>query len=459
LGHVTQHWNRKIPGGSSSSDSGVLLLIEGGGGAFKTTTTTTTPSKGTVGRQSLYSASDTPSLRSQSAFLSNSLVHFSGQATASSGGGLSILAQEHATVVQKLSQTGRHPAPNVCSSFLSLSKNINVDSVGITGVDENGLSKADLIGYKSALELLASMTGETRYKKTAPGLFSSICFHPKQATGDSATAALSLSVCEKKHFLALGAKDYLELQQLKLDVQEIDDAIQSGRVALSYTGSDGQTRKQRLKSYIRHMHRTGNMYVHDIDPRDIAIFPDESASSISDGACPLWPFIYYCLIWGDLKLAIEELSRCAESRMSVVEPEIITVLQIFRSLQQPYANAGQDRQDLDANEIKSKLFVKDITPTNVKQLSAAMSVCHELYQRELDESAERGIDPYRLLVLNLVSLSDKEILTDPGISHHVYTMQTYLWANVWFSIFERWSTLLVHGAGALQKSSLSMDKG
>lgn len=427
-----------LPGGSSSDG---MLLIEA----------SRTPSKG-VGRQSVYSASDIPSLRSQSALGSQLITNGS----LASLGGLSTLAQGHAAVIKKLSQSVRSPAPNVCSSFLSLSKNIDVDSVGITGVDENGLSKADLIGYKSALELLANMTGETRYKKIPPGLFSAICFNPK-VFSDSTN--LSLSVSEKKHFLALGAKEYLELQQLKLDIQEIDEAIQSGRVSLSYAGSDGQTRKQRLKSYIRHMHRTGNMYVHDIDPRDIAIFPDESAGSISDGACPLWPFIYYCLIWGDLQSAIDELTRCGESRMSIVEPEIITVLQIFRSLLQPYMSAGKERSDLDANEIKSKLFVKDITLTKVKQLSTAMSVCHELYQRELNESDERGIDPYRLLILNLVSLSDKEILTDPGISHHVYTMQTYLWANVWFSIFERWSTLLVHGESALQKVSFSMDKG
>lgn len=433
---MTQHWNRKLPGGSSSSDS--LLLIEA----------SRTPSKG-VGSHSIYSASDTPLLRSQPAFSSQALVDRSH----ASMGGLSSLAQEHASVVRKLAQTGRTPAPNVSQSFVSLSKGIDIDSIGVTGVDENGLSKADLIGYKSALEMLAHMTGETRYKKIAPGLFSSVCFNPK---GDS--ASLSLSVSEKRHFLALGAKDFLELQQLKLDVQEIDDAIQSGRVSLSYAGSDGQTRKQRLKSYIRHMHRTGNMYVHDIDSRDISIFPDESASSV-DGACPLWPFIYYCLIWGDIKSAIEELTRCAESRMSVVEPEIITVLQIFRTLLQPYANGGDDRPDLDAGVIKSKLFVKELSSAQVKQLGAAMSVCHELYQREVDEAQDRGIDPYRLLVLNLVSLSDKAILMDPGISHHVYTMQTYLWANVWFSVFERWTTLLVHGAGSLQKGSFSMDRG
>ena len=63
------------------------------------------------------------------------------------------------------------------------------------------------------------------------------------------------------------------------------------------------------------------------------------------------------------------------------------------------------------------------------------------------------IDPYRLHILNLVSLSDKSALADPGLSTLTYTLQNYLWSNLWFIVFERYSLVAIHGSNSLVTSN------
>jgi hypothetical protein len=191
---------------------------------------------------------------------------------------------------------------------------------------------------------------------------------------------------------------------------------------------------------------------------------------------PLWPYIYYCLISGDWEIAIDELKVCIANGVPNVEADIVIVLQYYQYFISKYNQLANRTSVVDESVLTELLEggksssgtggggdknQNILTREQLKEMYQAMENCKELYERETvnltDQSSgdntggsgSSSSDPYRQLILNLVSLSDKTALSDPGLATLTYSLQTYLWANLWFMVFERYALVAINGPQGL----------
>ena len=506
LGHVTQHWTKRddlsstqlVTYGSTSTGTGV-------GGLYPL-----------INGPTLTSASTTRS------HLSTDLTTTT--ATNQDSNIVSELMKKHINIFQRLNNPTLKPANKTFKpclelasvitvpSFLEPSSSLDTTSTTAVGskVDENGLSRVDLLVYQSLVEMLGYMVGET-HTYIQPGVFSSICFslptfsitpsthqssqfQQQQNSRDnkgSADTGLLHSQLTKHQYLSQGCKTYLEYQHIQVLTNEIDICIQKGVFThLSYT-TPNHTRLHRLKAYLSYLWRSGSLFTSDVDIQSLALWDpsytttsyttslgatstsstyayDTSVytSSSNERLLPVWAYIYYCLICGDLSLLLEELAViCNEQHIRHVPSEVYTVLRYYHhwstssTTNTSTASTSTSGGVYDSNSYITQSFPieNDLTSTQINEFKIAYNIIKNLYNNDINQSyttntntSMQSFDPYRILVLNLISLSDVSALADTaGIPPFAYTLQSYIWCNIWFITYERYVIRALGGTGGL----------
>jgi hypothetical protein len=293
--------------------------------------------------------------------------------------------------------------------------------------DSAGLSVPDLVGYKAALDLLSEMTGEAKSEKKAPGYFSPVCF-----TADSVNPTL---LAHKQQELSLRSKISLEKQQWTMWSNEIDECAARGHLDV-LVDTDGSGRAQRLKAYVAYLWRVGSLF-YDVSS-NIAMSSVGSGGGAGEANMPIWAYVYYSLAIGDVHGALAELDKCVSLGIRCVEPAALKAMRILaqllaaQSAQDPVDTSGYDTSGYGRAVSQSSSYT--LSASDRASLADAMRACSELYAQEVDEPEGR-MDPYKALVLSLLSLNTKEMLVDPGVPG--YTMQNYLWGCMWFATTQR----------------------
>lgn len=288
------------------------------------------------------------------------------------------------------------------------------------GLDQDGLSRLDLIGYRNLLEMMSEMVGEKTNDVPLPHkFFSTVCF----AQSDVAVGALT----QKKRYLTFHAMKHLQ-DQIWVDWSTAADVLLSeGHLQLPPSGY-GESKNQRLRAYVGHLWFNG-----DITPiRNLALSPfDPPGREI-----PVFAYIYHCLRIGELSGAIKEIESCLQGGLRNIEKDILTCLigfeKIFKNLTDTYT-------------------VSSPFPSNdADQLLKSMAICGNLYEDE-NRKNDRDLDPYRESVLNLLSLRDLNGSSQSNIPGS--TLEDFLWTNLWFI---QWGGLIPKSTTSTSMNKMKM---
>ena len=152
----------------------------------------------------------------------------------------SLLAQQHAVVRAMSPIKSDNGNGLVCKSkpFLELCRAVDVPSENV--IDENGLSRLDLICYQNILEMLSDMVGESRGDGEGPlpeGHFAALCFEDESGPNPL------------RRQLRGNTRAYLERQLWSDLVSVVDAAVKEGYAQLAPCGPE-QSRVQRVRAYV-----------------------------------------------------------------------------------------------------------------------------------------------------------------------------------------------------------------
>jgi hypothetical protein len=318
----------------------------------------------------------------------------------------------------------------------------------------DGLSKADLLAYRAHLQLLASAVGETNVQRASvtserdalvshtatrrvppsftavpgetgvppAGYFSGLCLDPTDFAPGSASSQFAAAE-ERRQWLTIGTKNYLEGQYWDVLLHSLDEAVnREGWQMLPST--EGNSRQQKLRSYVGYLHHSRQLPTQCArvlastgvtgagaasTPATPSMRRQHSAGGAGQPVIPLWVFLYHCLRVGDLATAITELLSCTSKGHVEGGLGALTVLQTLQQLQTP-APATTRHGGVAAKP--------SLQEHEVRALVDAIQMCREQYERE-GAADEATLDPYRLLVLNILGLCNKEDLAGnalPGFS-------------------------------------------
>lgn len=326
---------------------------------------------------------------------------------AGAGADMSPLLKKQSAVVRSMNQevaeitkkrmggmsVGSFPRP--CAE---LARAIDIPQDNII-VNQHGLSRLDLLGYQSILEMLSEMAGEGASPRP-PGYFSTICFDPE----DVAPSDLA----DKRRQLTSHASTYLQ-DQIWNDLScAVDAAVREGQLTLPPCGPEG-SRAQRVRAYVALLLVDGAIAVRN------QAFNGRLNNSFD---VPVYAYVYYCLRIGMLSTACDEVNSCVQQGMKAFEA-VAGCLNAWMALAQSYQS--QSQAPLSANVLAD--------------LQNGMAACGAMFEEERRKGRE--CDPYRVHVLNLLSLRDHATLSEadlPGAS-----LEDFLWGNLWFI---RWSQAL-----------------
>ena len=180
---------------------------------------------------------------------------------------------------------------------------------------------------------------------------------------------------------------------------------------------EGRVWQQRLKSCLNHLFKLGQLFNDEFDYSSCAMLFNSGSRMSMENAVPLWVYVYYALSAGQLPAAIDELRKCADHGTSVADRAACVVLEYFYKL-----STAQRSGSTAAHQILSK--------DELREFDRAIAQCRDSY----NESESDG-DPYRSFVLNLLSLSNRNELSNPDIP--TYLVEDYLWSCLWFTYYNR----------------------
>lgn len=384
-----------------------------------------------------------------------------------------------------LSSGQREPVTAVVKPFSLLANSVHVPEQGMgRAMVSDGLSKAELVAYKSHLQLLASAVGEINVQcggatvdravltggvpvRVAPsnfssagptdagvapsGYFSTICLDPTDFAHSSASSQLHATE-ERRQWLTLGVKAYLENQYWDVLSHALDEAVRrdSWQVLAS---SEGSSHVQRLRSYVTYLHHSrqlpaqcarvmvtapvaaAELFASPTTPRHRSTNSALVPSSSSTGT-PLWVFVYYCLRTGDLASVAAELSACMTRGHCEGGAAALTVVQSMIQLLSP-APAATSRAGARSQRANSV----SLSEQEVRSLVEAMQQCRAQYERE-SQADDNTCDPYRQVVFNLLGLSNKDDLAGSAVPG--FSLEDFLWSHLWFV---QWVRLLQPAVG------------
>lgn len=348
------------------------------------------------------------------------------------------IVASHADCVRKISThqsqaiSSRHENIHPCKLLLSSLKEVSAANANTT---QNILSTKDLIGYRSLLSLIASMTGEDRYgSDVIPGYFSTI-------TADPSTVDLIL-LKEKKNRLTKGAKLFFEDQMMIAWDHKIEEAIQLHEIDLSSRHA-GKTVQMKLQKLIQYEYRN-HMIPKQCKLIDITINSVGGGSGVINAGpvpsilknVPIWALVYYYLRSGNLDLAVQELQ---EAYLTYHYEDMFSVLCVlkafigetndFRELRSPRATPGGGFSTPRHGSGGGSGATAALSANDAEVVESAIKQCKLHYQRE-SMKEESQIDPYYLFLLNLVALIDYRDLNGSLIPN--FSFEDFLWAHLWF---------------------------
>lgn len=355
---------------------------------------------------------------------------------------VSDMLADHASVVRSINITSHRPSSsallststgdspeNAVGPFFHLLKSINVPNQGSSNsIVCDGMTKGDLISYRSLLEMLSSIVGEDRGNATnsgvPPGFFSSICF-------DTGLTYANV-VEEKRRLLTSGAKRYLQNQMWENWSSIVDDAAVSGELVLP-PSNPGMRMQQRLRSFVSYQARTGRLPVQCnkwMSPSGRTLRPASSHSSIStDSNTPLWAYIYHCLRVGDLDGAIHEIDSCVSAGYDHGELSALTVVKALADILSYQDEVDHRSLSNSSSHATPQTKSRKLSESDSVSLSDSMNQCRILYDKDVMNKHSEA-DPFKVLILNLLGLADREGITASAIPD--FSFEDFLWANLWF---------------------------
>lgn len=361
----------------------------------------------------------------------------------------------------------REPTDMAVKPFTALASSVHVPDQGMgRALVSDGLSKAELVAYKAHLQLLASAVGEVNVQRggsavervvisggvpvrVAPasfssngpgdagvppaGYFSTICLDPTDFAHNSASSQLHATE-ERRQWLTLGVKAFLEGQYWDVLSQALDEAVRRDNWQV-LASAEGSSNVQRLRSYVTYLHHSRQLppqcgriliitspaesFASPTTPR----FRSSSSSAPSSSATPLWVFIYYCLRTGDLESVSSELSAYMARGHCEGGDAALTVVQTMVQLLSPApATSRAGGRSQRANSVS-------LSEQEVRTLLDAMQQCRAQYERE-SSSDDNTCDPYRQLVFNLLGLANKDDLAGSAVPG--FSLEDFLWSHLWF---------------------------
>ncbi|KAJ1431638.1 hypothetical protein B484DRAFT_478882 [Ochromonadaceae sp. CCMP2298] len=441
LGHRAYRWEGQVAAGAKPAQAPVLML--------------------TGGTSYAHAGGPTSALQAL-----QSPAPFGSPAPSLSTGGppMSDLLSKHAAVVRALSLSShadaRAPASVLLSAAASSARAVPAYTelaAAAAGGSSDGLTGAELLAYRSHLQLLACAVGErhvsaggalggsTRrmpgsFQSTSggdgedgavppPGYFSCICLDPADCTSHLQAAAVE----ERRQWLTRGARSFLEAQWWDVVSQAVDEAVyRDGWAAQS--SAEGGSRQQRLRSYVAYQQHHGLL---PTSCSQTLCVPEQSPGTRrQDLAVPLWVFVFHCLRVGDLPAAAAELRRSLVQGLGECAPALAVVQALLQLQTAPARSQSQGQGQ-----------TQGLDEAGVRGLAEGLSKCRHAYEREQNK-AEEEVDPHRLLVLNLLGLADKEGLAGAAIPG--FSLEDFLWGNMWFVELVRTLQPVLGGAqGAL----------
>jgi hypothetical protein len=408
----------------------------------------------------------------------------------------SELVANQARVIRRLNQSshtsgsalpaaslGGEPASTAGSvkPYLQLASTIRVPDGALAGRGgiTDGLTKADLQAYRSHLQLLASAVGEANVQRSSTttdreallsshtatrqvpsnfpavpgemgvppaGYFSGLCLDPTDFAPGSASAQFQ-SIEERRQWLTVGSKSYLEAQYWDVLSHSLDEAVHKEGWAV-LASAEGNSRQQRLRSFVAYQQHARQLptqcarvlastgAVGGADSRQAGTpsargalrSPRAARDTHTQPVIPLWAFLFQCLRVGDLGAALTELTASLAQGHVEGGAAALAVLQTLAQLLLPNASRGA----FGATGPRHK--PAPLPEQEARAAIDAMLQCRAQYEREsaLDESSQ---DPYRSLVLNLLGLANKEDLAGNGLPG--YSLEDFLWAHLWFVQYVR----------------------
>jgi hypothetical protein len=400
--------------------------------------------------------------------------------------------QEHASVIRRLNRTtfgtkdsgggtqGHHQQLSTLRFRMSPASEL-LDCVQDCSESFGALSPQgfasmkDLIGYRTCLQMLGDMVtggGHTTASSSSntPGYFSPLCLSEDDIARDSNSILISNAVMERRRVMSAGAKTFFERQHEELLMESVTEhvsqngAFQTGISAIFRQSNGGShhlgTKILMLQNFLELKRRAGSIPAVSMQ----ATIPLQSGDGNRHPGTPLWPLVVLCLRIGDLEAAADVLRLVQESDGGGgggVESEIVYALDGFIALGAAMMRSGVGHAggDGDGDELS--------VPEFRRRFQGAVTACRDLFlaaQQAVscggrDPRFSSGVpnayyDPYRMDVLNFLSLSSVN-----DISDDVYgagSLEDYLWCNLWFV---QWTRELLgsgvmtsapagHGAGA-----------
>lgn len=302
---------------------------------------------------------------------------------------------------------------------------------------DDSMSLKDLEGYQDLMLMIGAIVQENSQVPAPPGAYSTVCYEAAKPKGTGVSDTVQ-NAARKEHAhvarrlrlaLTIGCKRHMENQIREIWSEFVDSAVRNGQMRV-HTAVEGQSSRQRIRSYV---------CVHD----QMGLLRESSAriKNPRDNETPLWPFVYHCLRVGDLEGAEQELTTCAAAGLQV-EEAILVVVRLFRGILGQLVRAtnmgGADHNVIAGETIdyRSVGIGVDVDPSALlstlekADLDKALYACRELYEQE-ERKPEEMRNPYRLFVLNLVSLTDVDSLQHPSAE-----IEHYLWGSLWFIQWE-----------------------
>jgi hypothetical protein len=244
---------------------------------------------------------------------------------------------------------------------------------------------------------------------------------------------------ERRQWLTVGTKSYLEAQYWDVLSCSVDEAVRKeGWQVLP--SAEGTSRQQRLRSYVAYLHHSrqlpaqcarGVLASSGVSTGGPSTPSQRGARSMSGAftqgqpVIPLWAFLYHCVRVGDLASAVAELNAGIGRGHIEGGAAALTVLQSLLQLAAPpagrHGQAGA-RQKATLAEHEARALVD------------AILQCRQQFEREATAD-ENTLDPYRLLVLNLLGLANKEDLAGNALPG--FSLEDFLWSHLWFIQYVR----------------------
>jgi hypothetical protein len=287
---------------------------------------------------------------------------------------------------------------------------------------------------------------------------------------------------ERKKILTSGSKNYFECQVYDVWCKTIDEAVLNGDITFLFQTSDinnnninnnssinnntnammmmegGTSRQERLLALVAYKFRMNEIPI--ICSKSICetlvVLKNNNKNNISNNVSqqqqqivvPLWPFVYHCLRVNDLSIVQFELQACVDAGYHSGEQFVLVIVKTLLKISafnnntkknnnRNLFNYNNNNNNNNNNEITAITTTAALNEQDLRVFLEAIQQCRSLYVREsskLDENFD-SVDPYRLVVLNLCGLVDKNGLANAPFSGFYLVLLLFIYFIFLFYLF------------------------